>query len=723
MNWNIVVPVVLLAALLVLPAAGQTCIDYDQHSFGMVSAFISTDSQYYEGRTVPTGNAVFVGGAGLYVFDRTVPEKPRHRGAIMAPAPNCQPLRVLGDHLIVDQPSVGLIRFDITDPFAAFPVDTLAVQARELVGGEAVVFGTDGTALTSLVADDPSGLQVIATFTLPGAATAMTWHADHLYVAVTGTEPSIRVYDVADPAAPALRTSWVLPGECVDLDVDSGRLYVPLASNGPLTIHDLADPAAPLELGQAPLGSGWPYAAGDGDVLLAMEENALAVIDVSDPTAPALIREIYGKLPLNSAFIACDGGYAYVKDASSLSVIDHLGSLPPAPALIPEFASFYGASSGDFYVGGEPDGFRIADISDPSQPVAVGEVPTGDTVGLVIRDRTVFHGVRTVNPAKEAVIAYDITDPASPVEVGTLALQDRVSFLRGEGDYLVCLSPFTIVDASNPAQMTVVSQLLETLPYPQDIQIAWPYIYLMDDYAGLMVIDASDPAAPFVAGERDRLSSSAYVSMALADGLLLAQAGNWVSIFDLEDPTNPVYLRSEYGFAVRSLTSIATQGRMVYAAVFGGGMGVWDFSDPMNTRQIGWQDVRATYGSSAITVTDFGLAVGDLAGLKFMPLQCDPTVMAAPDVPTVRRLGCAPNPFNPRTAVSFTLARGGDALLEVYDLAGRRVDRLWSGPLPRGDHTFTWDGRSEGRDMASGVYFFRLDTGASISTTKAVLIR
>jgi hypothetical protein len=87
-------------------------------------------------------------------------------------------------------------------------------------------------------------------------------------------------------------------------------------------------------------------------------------------------------------------------------------------------------------------------------------------------------------------------------------------------------------------------------------------------------------------------------------------------------------------------------------------------------------------------------------------------------------IGIQPNPFNPSATVSFELAAPGWVKIEIYDLRGRVVRTLMSGNLTADRHAVTWDGRDErGRDVASGVYFFRLATPNLHETRKAVLMK
>ena len=83
-----------------------------------------------------------------------------------------------------------------------------------------------------------------------------------------------------------------------------------------------------------------------------------------------------------------------------------------------------------------------------------------------------------------------------------------------------------------------------------------------------------------------------------------------------------------------------------------------------------------------------------------------------------------PNPFNPVTKISFSLAAGSPASLVVYDVQGRAVRRLVVGPLAAGSHVVVWDGRDDaGRAVPSGIYLYRLETGEKNTTRKMILLQ
>ncbi|MBT7596720.1 MAG: T9SS type A sorting domain-containing protein, partial [Gemmatimonadetes bacterium] len=83
-----------------------------------------------------------------------------------------------------------------------------------------------------------------------------------------------------------------------------------------------------------------------------------------------------------------------------------------------------------------------------------------------------------------------------------------------------------------------------------------------------------------------------------------------------------------------------------------------------------------------------------------------------------------PNPFNPETTIRFDLPSTADVDLSLYNLAGQRVATLAVGLREAGSYSLRWDGRDDaGRDLASGMYFYRLTAGNQVETRKLLLLR
>jgi len=84
-----------------------------------------------------------------------------------------------------------------------------------------------------------------------------------------------------------------------------------------------------------------------------------------------------------------------------------------------------------------------------------------------------------------------------------------------------------------------------------------------------------------------------------------------------------------------------------------------------------------------------------------------------------------PNPFNSSTVIRFSQSISQYIELAIYNLAGQQVASLVGGTRPAGTYTVRWDGRDvSGRELASGVYLYRLRTGEEqVQTRKLVLVR
>lgn len=83
-----------------------------------------------------------------------------------------------------------------------------------------------------------------------------------------------------------------------------------------------------------------------------------------------------------------------------------------------------------------------------------------------------------------------------------------------------------------------------------------------------------------------------------------------------------------------------------------------------------------------------------------------------------------PNPFNPVTAIPFNIERAGNVRLTIFDASGRRVTELVDGPLSSGLHRETWLGLDQsGQPVASGIYYYRLESENASETRKMTLLK
>ena len=97
--------------------------------------------------------------------------------------------------------------------------------------------------------------------------------------------------------------------------------------------------------------------------------------------------------------------------------------------------------------------------------------------------------------------------------------------------------------------------------------------------------------------------------------------------------------------------------------------------------------------------------------------------------PTVTELtGNYPNPFNPTTKISFSLAEAGQVSINIYNMKGQLVKTLVNAELDNDYHEIVWNGVDDsGKSVSSGVYFYKLSTnnggGRYTSTKKMILLK
>jgi hypothetical protein len=112
-----------------------------------------------------------------------------------------------------------------------------------------------------------------------------------------------------------------------------------------------------------------------------------------------------------------------------------------------------------------------------------------------------------------------------------------------------------------------------------------------------------------------------------------------------------------------------------------------------------------TSSNGVLTVDDFMLAPNPASSAAAKP---NIAAEAAP-LPTTFALQNYPNPFNAATRIRLELPQAAEVEMKIFDMAGREVDNLASGPRSAGSHEVIWKGRNrDGSELSSGIYLVRL---------------
>ena len=78
-----------------------------------------------------------------------------------------------------------------------------------------------------------------------------------------------------------------------------------------------------------------------------------------------------------------------------------------------------------------------------------------------------------------------------------------------------------------------------------------------------------------------------------------------------------------------------------------------------------------------------------------------------------------PNPFNPVTNFEIEIPEFSYIDINVYNISGRLIDRIFDGGLAKGKYKMSWDAK----DFPSGIYFINLISHSSHKTSKVILLK
>ena len=79
----------------------------------------------------------------------------------------------------------------------------------------------------------------------------------------------------------------------------------------------------------------------------------------------------------------------------------------------------------------------------------------------------------------------------------------------------------------------------------------------------------------------------------------------------------------------------------------------------------------------------------------------------------------SPNPFNPTTSISFKLAEAGNVSVEVFNVAGQKIDTVANEFMSSGSHSVTWNASG----FSAGIYFYTVTSGDFSRTMKMTLLK
>ncbi|MFO7896465.1 MAG: carboxypeptidase regulatory-like domain-containing protein [Candidatus Cloacimonadales bacterium] len=136
-----------------------------------------------------------------------------------------------------------------------------------------------------------------------------------------------------------------------------------------------------------------------------------------------------------------------------------------------------------------------------------------------------------------------------------------------------------------------------------------------------------------------------------------------------------------------------------------------------------YQLVELAAGTYTVAVSAIynGLEESELISQQF---EYDPVASEAELVFVNELKGNYPNPFNPTTNISFSVAAETDVSLKIYNSRGQVIKQISRNNLPAGEHNLVWNGRDDsGKEAATGVYFYQLESSDFRAMKKMILMK
>ncbi|MCB5270353.1 MAG: T9SS type A sorting domain-containing protein [Candidatus Cloacimonetes bacterium] len=127
------------------------------------------------------------------------------------------------------------------------------------------------------------------------------------------------------------------------------------------------------------------------------------------------------------------------------------------------------------------------------------------------------------------------------------------------------------------------------------------------------------------------------------------------------------------------------------------------------------------YGESTVSSNGDNDLMIDNLEIRAEPVSnADDSLSPAAD----RLLANYPNPFREQTTIHYQLKDSQPVKIEIYNLKGQLVRVLVDESKPAGSNSAFWDGKNQAGDrMASGYYYYKMQTGKYSSTGKMILLK
>lgn len=437
-----------------------------------------------------------------------------------------------------------------------------------------------------------------------GAFSALAIKDDLIYAVGTGGD--LYIFDISTPTAPQLLVQSEVPAICYDIQIRNNYAYI-LGTHrdggyyygGTVLIYDLSNSTSPTPVGMTDHFGNVYSMDLSGDYAYLGGREDMYIIDISDPANALTVGSIhFDAVPDKSSKIydvCVEDGVAYValKHQEALAIVDV--SNPAAPAELGRYTRNYYPPqavtfiNGNLYVFSEGS-YKVVDVSDPADPQVIG---AGGHVGRHNFSLDLIGDHLFVACADRGLSIHNIANPLEPSFVGEYSIQgsSRRLVIYGNYAYVAGLdNGLSVVDISNPANPTRINfdSPFDYTKDSYDIALKGDYLYISSREM-LDVLSLADPSSPELVAQLAFPSSSTGRSLVIAEDFAYIRVDwNTVAIIDISVPESPT-LAGEYD-PPEHFESVAVSDDFLYVGCQMGLRAV-DISSPASPVEVGYLPV------------------------------------------------------------------------------------------------------------------------------------
>lgn len=676
---------------------------------------------WHHGRKLAvSGNYALVCYGDLDVVNISNPMAPHRVGRMSAAGFNANCVAASGSIAYVANQGKGLEVVSFANPANPVAIGSVPIQTEcwdiEVAGIRLLYVA--GNKVIVIDVSVPSNPVIAGEFNYRGGVRHAAIQGDFFY---TSSTEGIHCLDMSNPHSPTRISTVQTPGWAQSAYVANDIAYV--ANGFGLLSIDVSDPETPVIIGEVDTPGGSNDLAVVGNrAWVADYTNGVQIVDISEPGSPRLSSSI----PVESTAvgIAAKGRHVLVADRYyGLQVFDTVHvSHPRRVAGIELPGQTWKVSvNGDIaLVCCSYSGLNIIDVSRPNRPRLLSRIPPDTySTGSNYAD-AVLSGTSIITATWDGQMrVFDIVDPQVPTLISETRVTRNIRSMIVVGDIVYLggdrgMEVVDISDASAPRRVNIAPMYSAV-----GLTAYKGLIFVSDSSRGfhvmppqcagdgappvpVNVVIRSGPAEPTVNDRSDGIVTAAVLSDAVFDATTIDHRSVSMGPFGARE------IHTSHGDYLRHELDVDKDGRTDL---------VFHFRVP----DLGFDCAEKDIHLSGSTFD--GMPVEGKVDLDCRHLE---KTLGGADAVHGRTgfTGIRPNPFNPRTEISFELMSASEVELLVYDLSGRLARTLIRGFRDPGHHLVAWDGRDDhGRMSAAGVYICVLRSADEVNSARITLLK